>query len=350
MYFASDNWAGVSPKVGEAIAEAGRGYAAAYGNDDLTLALKARLEQVFEHEVAFFLVPTGTATNSLALSALCPSYGIVLAHEESHIVAEEAGAPEFITQGARLIGLKGAGNKLVPTTLEAALARLPPADWGHPRPSAFSVTQASECGTVYTVAELTALTTVAKARGLGVHMDGARFANAVASLGCTPAEITWKAGVDALSFGLTKNGAFMAEAVVLFDPARAETVQWRRKRTGHVVSKARFMAAQFLAMLEDGHWLALAGHANAMAARLSAGVVAAGYRLAWPSEANEVFAIVPKALAGRLEAAGAQFHEWPWQAYGGVAPAADETVIRLVASFATRLEDVESFLTALRAG
>ena len=163
----------------------------------------------------------------------------------------------------RLIGLKGAGNKIAPAAVDAALDRLPPPSWGHPRPSVLSVTQATECGTVYSIAELTALTSAAKSRGLAVHMDGARFANAVAALGCSPAEITWKAGVDALSFGLTKNGAFMAEAVVLFDPAGAEAVTWRSKRAGHVVSKARFMAAQFLAMLEDGHWRAPPALANA---------------------------------------------------------------------------------------
>jgi threonine aldolase len=182
-------------------------------------------------------------------------------------------------------------------------------------------------------------------------MDGARFANAVAALGCSPAEITWKAGVDALSFGLTKNGAFMAEAVVLFDPAGAEAVTWRRKRAGHVVSKARFMAAQFLAMIEDGHWLALAEHANAMAKRLSGGMVAAGHRLAWPAEANEVFPIVPKALVERLQKAGAQFYDWPAQnGLIGDRVGPDEMLLRLVASFATKPEDVEHFLAAVQAG
>ncbi|MDQ0475395.1 threonine aldolase family protein [Labrys wisconsinensis] len=347
MNFASDNWAGASPRVLDALRRAAEGIAPAYGQDETTQALARRLSTLFEREVAVFLTPTGTATNALALAALCPPNGAVLAHEEAHVIADEYGAPEFFGQGTRLIGMPGVGGKIDIAAIEAAFDRLPAAGSRQPTPAALTLTQASECGGVYSVPEVQALAAAAKARGLAVHMDGARFANAVAALKCTPAEITWKAGVDALSFGGTKNGALMAEAVVFFDPALARDFDWRRRRGGHVVSKARLISAQFLALLEDGHWLDLARHANAMAARLAEGLRTAGHRIPWPTQANEVFPVLPRPLIARLQAAGAAFYEWPTQSLAPEdAPEEDEALVRLVTSFATTPAEVERFLDA----
>jgi threonine aldolase len=345
MNFASDNWAGASPRVRDALAAACEGLAPSYGHDEATNMLAARMAELFACEVAVFLVPTGTAANALALSAFCPPYGVVLAHEAAHIVGDECGAPEFFSHGGRLVTLPGLGGKLAPHALEGAFSRLAGSRSRFPSPAVLSLTQATECGTLYSLEEIKALTGWARERGLNVHMDGARFANAVAALGCAPAEITWKAGIDVLAFGATKNGAMMAEAVVFFDPARAEDFDWRRKRGGHVVSKARLISTQFLALLADGHWLELARHANAMAARLAAGLGKAGYRLAWPAQANEVFPILPVAVVERLRRAGAGLYEWPT---GSIAatdlPGAEEALVRLVASFTTTPEEVDRFL------
>jgi threonine aldolase len=345
MKFASDNWAGASMRVRDAIIAASDGFAPAYGLDATTAALVDRLGQLFEREVAVFLVPTGTAANALSLGALCPPYGSVLAHEEAHVIGDEYGAPEFFTQGARLVGIGGIGGKLTPDAVAATLARLAASGPRVAVPSALSITQATECGTLYSPAEVAALGSIAKEGGLAVHMDGARFANAVAALGCTPAEVTWKAGVDILSFGGSKNGALMAEAVVVFDEARADDVDWRRRRGGHVLSKARLISSQFMALVTDGHWLELAGHANAMAARLAVGLAAAGHRIPWPTQANEVFPILPRTSVARLKAAGADFYEWTSTSLAASdQPASDETMVRLVASFATTTGEVERFL------
>jgi threonine aldolase len=348
MNFASDNWAGASPRVREALAEACGGIAPAYGGDDDTAALREKLCDLFERDVAVFPTATGTATNSLAIAALCPPFGAVLAHEEAHIVGEEYGAPEFFSQGARLIGLPGPGGKLVPRAIDEAMDRLASAGGRQPVPHVLSLTQATECGTAYCVEEVDALARTARKHGMAVHMDGARFANAVASLGRSPAEVTWKAGVDALSFGGTKNGAMMAEAAVFFDKARADEFDWRRRRGGHVVSKTRLISSQFLALLSDDHWLDLASHANAMAARLSDGIARAGHRIPWPVQANEVFPVLPEEVIGRLKEAGARFYEWP---SSSLAPedrcAPGNVMVRLVASFATTPAEVDSFLSVL---
>lgn len=354
MNFASDNWAGASPKIIEALARGAGGVAPAYGQDDLTRELKARLAALFGRDVGVLFAATGTAANSLALSALCPPYGAVYAHEEAHIMGDEGGAPEFFTHGALLRGIPGAAGKLTPAALEARIDRGSGSGSPIPKPAALSLTQATESGTVYRRTEILALTAVAKARGLKVHMDGARFANAVAFLekadrGARLADITWKAGVDALSFGLTKNGALMAEAVVLFEADKADEIEWLRKRSGHVVSKAWPIAAQFLAMFDNDHWLELARHANAMAAALSTGLVEAGHVLGYDVEANEVFAVLPKATLARLRQDGAQFYEWPAAALpADRRPAEDADSVRLVTSFATRLEEVERFLSLVR--
>jgi threonine aldolase len=350
MNFASDNWAGASPKIIEALALGAKGFAPAYGNDDLTRELKARLSALFGRDVGLLFAATGTAANSLALSALCPSYGAIYAHRDAHIVGDEAGAPEFFSRGGKLVPLPGNEGKLTPAVLDAAIARGTGSGSPIPKPAALSITQATESGTVYREAEITELSAIARAHGLKVHMDGARFANAVAFLekadrGARIADITWKAGVDALSLGLTKNGALMAEAVVLFDAEKAAEIEWLRKRSGHVVSKAWQIAAQFLAMLDDDHWLELARHANAMAAALSQGLTAQGHTLGFATEANEVFAVLPKPTIMRLRQEGAQLYEWVQAALPeDKRPGADEDLVRLVTSFATRAEEVEQFL------
>jgi threonine aldolase len=345
MQFASDNWAGASPRVLSAIAAGAAGFAPSYGRDDASAALGEAFSALFEREVAFVLTATGTAANALGLAALCPPDRVVLAHEEAHIVCDEVGAVEFFTHGARLVPIAGPQGKLTEQDVRTALARLTgPLSRGE-APGALSLTQATECGTVYRVEEVAALAALAREAGLAVHMDGARFANAVASLGCRPADITWRAGVDVLSLGGTKNGAMMAEAVIFFDPARAAGLDWRRKRGGHVVSKARLIASQFLALLEEGHWLDLARHANSMASRLAAGLAAMGFRVPWPAEANEVFPILPRAVAARLKANGAIFHSWPIAGLSEAeVPAEDEVLVRLVTSFATTPAEVERFL------
>ncbi|GLS17381.1 L-threonine aldolase [Labrys miyagiensis] len=354
MNFASDNWAGASPRIIDALTRGAGGIAPAYGNDDLTRELKARLSSLFGRDVGLLFAATGTAANSLALSALSPSYGAIYAHQDAHIVGDEAGAPEFFTHGARLIPLAGPAGKLTPEVLEAAVARGSGSGSPIPKPAALSIAQATESGTVYREAEISALTAVAKARGLKVHMDGARFANAVAFLekadrGARLADITWKAGVDALSLGLTKNGALMAEAVVLFEADKAAEIEWLRKRSGHVVSKAWPIAAQFLAMLENDHWLELARHANAMATALSEGLVESGHALGFPTEANEVFAVLPKALIARLRQEGAKLYEWPAAALPeSERLGKDADLTRLVTSFATKEGEVERFLEIVR--
>src|SRR5689334_580473 len=310
MHFASDNWAGASPRVLAAIEREAAGFARAYGHDDTTARLGRALAELFGREVAVFPTATGTAANALCLSMLCPPDKAILAHEEAHIVGDEAGAPEFFTRGAKLIEIGGPLGKLTLDGVRAKIDRLAGLAGRGPEPAVLSLTQATECGTVYRPEEVAALAALAHDHGLLVHMDGARFANAVATLGCHPADVTWRAGVDALYFGGTKNGALMAEAVVFFDPARGQNESWKRKRGGHVVSKSRLISAQFLGLLADGHWLDLARHANAMATALGKGLAGQGCRIPWPVEANEVFPILPDAVLARLRAAGAELYDW----------------------------------------
>src|SRR6266700_6733954 len=268
MEFASDNAAGVAPSILDALVCANTGFAVAYGDDASTQRLERRFSELFERDVAVFLVSTGTAANALALAHLTPPWGTVLCHAEAHAIVHECGAPEFFGGGLRLLGVEGRGGKLAPPAVTVALDRHFGLRPHQMVPGALSLTQASEFGTIYQIDEIAALSALAHSRGMTVHMDGARFANAVARLGASPAEASWRAGVDVLSFGATKGGALAAEAVVFFDPARAAAMAERRKRGGHLVSKHRFIAAQFDAFLADGLWLRLAAHANRMADRL----------------------------------------------------------------------------------
>ncbi|MGO9191977.1 MAG: threonine aldolase family protein [Streptosporangiaceae bacterium] len=346
MNFASDNGAGVAPEILEAIAQSSRVGAPAYGADDYTARALARLDEIFERRVAAFLVATGTAANALALGALIRPWETVFCHEEAHVQEDECGAPEFFTAGGKLVGIPGAAGKITPEALRETLDRFPRGQVKTTQPGALSLSQASEAGTIYRPEEVAALASIAHEAGLAVHMDGARFANALVSAGVSAAAMTWRAGVDALSFGATKNGSLACEAVIFFDPDTAAGFAYQRKRAGQTLSKGRFLGAQMEAYLKDGLWFELARRANAAATRLSQGLVyAPGVRLAWPTEANEVFVIAPMELASTWRAAGAQFHEWTSRSIAPErAPRAGETMVRLVTSFETRDRDVDALI------
>ncbi|MBS7696045.1 MULTISPECIES: low specificity L-threonine aldolase [unclassified Chelatococcus] len=347
MNFGSDNVVGASSRVLEALVEANRGTASGYGTDALTERVTSRLSAIFEREVEVFLVTTGTAANALSLAAMTDPWGAVLCHADAHVATDECGAPEFFTGGAKLIGLPGLCGKMTPTTVEAALSggHAPPPHAVVPQ--ALSLTQATEVGTAYTAHEISAIAEIAHAHGLGVHLDGARFANALLRLDVTPAAITWKAGVDIMSFGATKNGCLGVEAIVVFDRARARHLAERRKRSGHLLSKGRFLAAQLDSYLAGDHWLDLARHANGMADRLADGLAARGARIALPVQGNEVFAVLPRAMHDALQSKGAVYYRWPGtSAPPDQAPSDDEVLVRLVTSFATTAEEVDVFLEA----
>jgi len=341
MNFASDNTAPVAQPILDAIARANKGYALGYGNDDDTRAVECRLTEIFEREVAVFLVPTGTAANALALAHVAPPWGVVFCHTESHVATDECGAPEFFGGGFKLTGLPGDAGKIAPETLKVALAGFGGHSPHQMVAAALSITQVTEAGTIYRVEEIAALSEIAHSRGLAVHMDGARFANALVRLNATPAQMTWQAGIDVLSFGATKGGAMGAEAVMVFDPARAAFFGERRKRGGHLLSKHRFLAAQFASFLEGGLWLDLARHANAMASELAEKLTTLGLPPVFPVEANLVFVALPRALDAKLKAAGASYYVRSGEA---LCLPADRVLARLVTSFATRQDDVERFV------
>jgi threonine aldolase len=336
--FCSDNASGAAPEILRALEAANDGWAMPYGDDDLTCRLQARVQEIFETEAAVLPVATGTAANVLCLSVMTPPYGAIYCHRESHINVDECGAPEFYSGGAKLVALPGDHCKLTPATLEAAIVDA--GDVHSVQPAAVSLTNASEAGTVYTPEETRAIAEIAKAHGLGLHLDGARFANALVALGCSPAEATWKAGVDALALGATKNGVLAGELVVLFDPGKAEELGYRRKRGGHLLSKMRFLSAQLEAYLADDLWLRNARHANAMAAALAEGLAELpGVELSHPVEANEIFVILPEPMIEGLFARGFQFYRW--------GPETDREV-RLVTAFNTDPAHVDAFLSAAR--
>ncbi|GAA0738404.1 threonine aldolase family protein [Sphingomonas japonica] len=305
MRFFSDNAAAVCPQVMDAIAAANT-LDTAYDGDALSQQLDQRFSELFATRVRVLWVPTGTAANCLALTAMCPPHGGILCHREAHIQVDEGGAPEFYTHGAKLLLLDGEGAKLEAATIDGYCSAIRD-DVHQVQPHAISITNASEYGRVYTPDEVAAIGRVATRRKLGLHMDGARFANAVAHLGCSPAEATWKAGVDALSFGFVKNGGMNAEALIFFNSEIAAAAPYRRKRAGLLASKGRFLAAQLLAMLEDDVWLDNARAANAGAAELAA---AAGERLMHPVEANELFLRLTAEEAAALREQGFDFYDW----------------------------------------
>ncbi|MGG6293966.1 threonine aldolase family protein [Leptolyngbya sp. AN02str] len=335
MNFCSDNVTGMSPEMLAALAAANEGSAMPYGDDDISQQLTTQFSDLFETEVVIFPVATGSAANALALSVLTPPFGSIYCHNQAHIHVDECGAPEFYTGGAKLVTLDGANGKLVAEDLAIALRQGGAGVVHHVQPSAISLTQASEAGTVYTIAEIEAIAQVAHTHRLPLHMDGARFANALVSLGCTPADMTWRAGVDVLSFGATKNGAMAAEAVVFFNPNQAKDFIFRRKRGGHLFSKMRFLSAQLQAYLTDDLWLRNAQHANHMAAVLAQGLTKIPHvELCYPVQANELFVKLPTEIIEGLQAEGFRFYVW-----------SDSNLIRLVTAFNTQEAHVQKFLT-----
>lgn len=346
MFFASDNGSGVPAAVLDALGRANAGFASGYGAEPQMAALRETMRGLFEApEAAVYLVATGTAANALAIASHCPPWGAVYCHALAHIEEDECGAPEFYTGGAKLVPLPGDHGKIDPQTLENKLVQAERVGVHNVQKGMLSLTNLTETGTRYSPAEIAALSAIAKAHGLPVHLDGARFANALVAEGCTPAEMTWRAGVDVLSFGGTKNGLLGVEAVVIFDPAKAWEFELRRKRGGHLFSKHRFLSAQMAAYLEGDLWLDLARHANAMAARLEEGLRALpGVSLLHPRHGNMLFVSLPQPLHDAAQAAGAVYYH---QRLTGPEPAVSA---RLVASWSTREADVDALLAGLAAG
>jgi threonine aldolase len=330
MRFFSDNAAAAHPKVIEAIERSNR-LDTAYDGDEWSRKLDSAFSELFEKQVRALWVPSGTAANCLALAALCPSYGAIVCHKDAHIENDEAGAPGFFTGGAKLMLIDGPGAKVTVEAVAAACDRVRP-DVHQGQPKALSITNATEYGLAYTSAEVASLGELAKDRGLAFHMDGARFANALVTTGDSPADVTWRAGVDALSFGFVKNGGLSAEALILFRANLAEEVEVRRKRSGHLLSKGRMLAAQILAMLDKDLWLENARAANRAAQALAS---AAPGRLVYPVEANEVFLRVSASEADGLRSLGFDFYDW--------APGE----IRLVTSWDQQGEAVERLAAAI---
>jgi threonine aldolase len=337
MNFCSDNVTGIAPEILAALIAANEGAAMPYGDDECSRRLEGLFSELFETAVTVFPVATGSAANALALSVITPPFGAIYCHDRSHINLDECGAPEFYTGGAKLVTFSSNDGKIPAIDLAKTLETAGAGVVHRVQPAAVSLTQATEAGTVYRAAEIEEIAGIVHDRGLYLHVDGARFANAVVSLGCSPADITWRVGVDILSFGATKNGAMAAEAVVFFRPDLAQTFSYRRKRGGHLFSKLRFLSAQLEAYIEDNLWLRHAAHANQMAAKLATGLSQLpGVRLCYAVEANEVFAQLPEAVIDTLLAAGFQFYRWEQE--NGV------TTVRLVTAFNTKVEDVNAFL------
>lgn len=338
--FRSDNVTGVSPEILAAIAAANTGSAMPYGEDEYTQRLQTLFSEWFETSVTVFPVATGSAANSLALSVMTPVYGAIYCHEASHINVDECGAPEFYTGGAKLVTLPGQHGKILAADLAKQLNRAGIGVVHHVQPAAVSITQATEAGTVYKPDEISQLVDIAHSHNLYFHVDGARFANAVASLGCSPADLTWRVGVDALCLGATKNGAMAAEAVIFFNQELIQTFPYRRKRAGHLFSKMRFLSAQLEAYIRNDLWLKNATHANRMATQLVQEISGIEeVKLCYPVEANEIFLELPETVIEALLADGFQFYRWETES---------KNIIRLVTAFNTQESDVMALATALK--
>jgi len=342
MFFASDNTSGATPEVMRALIRANDGYARGYGGDEITARVTAQLREVFDApDAAVHLVATGTAANALALATHTQPWQAVFCHRHAHIAEDECGAPEFFTNGAKLALVDGPHGKMTPDTLAQALGTTGESGVHGVQRGILSITNVTEAGTVYTPSEISALTALAKSHGIPSHLDGARFANALVATGASPAQMTWQAGIDVVSFGGTKNGCLGAEAVVIFDPARDWEFQLRRKRAGHLISKNRYLAAQMEGYLTDGAWLHHAAHANAMGTLLADGLARLNsVHQRHPVQANMMF---PEWAAGthdRLKAAGAAYYPY-------LAPQGREAA-RLVTSWSTTSADVDHFLTAFQ--
>jgi threonine aldolase len=339
MRFASDNTSGAAPEVMAALIRANEGYERSYGADAAMSRVTALVRDLFDApQAVVHLVATGTAANALAIATHCPPWGAVFCHTHAHVAEDECNAPEFYS-GAKLVLVPGDHGKMTPASLGDVLARTGESGVHGVQRGMLTLTNVTEAGTVYTPAEIAALTALAKVHALPCHLDGARFANALVATGATPAEMTWKAGIDVLSLGGTKNGCLGVEAVVFFNPEKAWEFELRRKRGGHLWSKNRFLSAQMEAYLTDGLWLRLAAQANAMGQRLATGLAAKVGVSQWhPVQANMQFPEWPKGAHARLEAAGAVYYRFP-------APTGREAA-RLVTSWSTTPGDVDSFLAA----
>lgn len=335
MNFISDNTAGAPAEILAAINTVNEKSTRAYGEDQWSQQLDATFSALFERDVRVFLVPTGTAANAIALACLAPAWGAVLCHREAHIERDECGAPEFFSGGAKLALLDGPHAKVTPEAVREGLARNP-ASIHAAQLTALSISQATERGVCYSASEMTALGEAARTGGLALHVDGARFGNAVAALGESPAALSWRAGVDLMSFGATKGGALGAEAIIAFDPCYADEIERRRKRGGHLLSKSRYAAAQLLAYVEGGLWLKLAARANALAKRIGD---AAGAMLSVPVETNQVFIKPGAAGLAALRAANVQFCDWG---------AANSGEVRFVVSWNQPEAEVVALATLLR--
>ncbi len=331
--FRSDNAAGVAPEIVQAVADANVGSAIAYGDDDVTARLHDVVREVFEHDTArVFPVTSGTAANALALTAMCPPWGAVLCHETAHILNSEGGATSMLGGGAVMKGVAGTDFRIQPDELRSTLGDTRWGDPHHSQPSVLSLTSPTDMGTIYAIDEIAELGAIAGGDGLKLHLDGARIANALVALGCTPAELTWKIGVDAVSLGCTKNGALSSEAIVVFDDAIADELVYRTKRSGHVTSKMRFQSAQVIAYLTDHLWLRLAANSNTQMKRLAAGLEPLGVRFVNRPDVNMLFVEVGDTAARAMADAGMLFYEMG----GGV--------IRLVTSWQTTDDHVDRAL------
>jgi threonine aldolase len=343
MFFASDNTSGAPPEVMQALLRANEGFARSYGGDDIMARVTAQIRALFEApEAQVHLVATGTAANALALATLTDPWGAVFCHRHAHIAEDECGAPEFYTNGAKLVLIDGPHGRITPSALTEALATTGASGVHGVQRGCLSLTNVTEAGTVYTPSEIAALSAIAKSHGLPCHLDGARFANALVATGATPADMTWRAGIDVLSFGGTKNGLLGVEAVVLFDPAKSWELELRRKRGGHLFSKHRFLSAQMEAYLQDGLWMRLATLANAMGQRLAQGIAGLNHAaLTHPAQANMIFANWEPGGHARLQAAGAVYYD--------LRPLPDgRETARMVASWNTTDDHVDRFLAHLK--
>jgi threonine aldolase len=337
-HFASDNNAGISPEVLAALTEANQGHVVGYGHDDYTERAHAAVSEVFEKECGVYFVSNGTSANCLALSAFLQSYHAVIAHEHSHLETDECNALSHFIHGAKALPVSGPNGKINPATMFQIITSQRPVHGSLPR--AVSLTNLTELGTVYRPDEIREIAGIAKRFEMIVHVDGARFGNAVASIGCSPADLTWRAGVDVLSFGGTKNGLGFGEAIVFFDPSAAASFEYRLKQSGQLASKMRFLSGPWLGYLKDGRWLDRARHANLMAERLEKGLLAlTEVEILYPREGNAVFAKISDAAADKL-------HERGWRFYNDVGP---DQAARLMCSWDTTEEDVSGFLEDLKA-
>jgi threonine aldolase len=335
--FASDNVAGACPEVLDAILKANDGDRAPYGNDEISKSLQDKFSEIFEKEVIVFPTSSGTAANALALSTMTPSFGNIYCHKLSHINVDECGAPEFYTGGAKLVNLNGVNGKIIAEELNKSISGKGIVH--HTQPSSVSITQLCETGEAYKLDEIKKISEIAHKHKLNMHMDGARFANALVSLDCSPAEMTWKSGIDALSFGATKNGCLAAEAIIFFKPELVGNLPFLMKRAGHLLSKMIFVSAQLDAYISNGVWLRNAKHANAMGKKFSEGLDKhKNIELAYPTDANEIFVKIPKDIIGQLNSEGYKINNDEW----------DGNAVRLVTAWNTNPSDIETFLNFIK--